>query len=223
MTGFGGPAFVFLRVGRAPNLHPVGWTGAGKAGSLSGVFTLLFPLEMFPSMGSFFRSLRSIGSVILSPTLGRGEAPEVGSTAAEFELAASDGKTYRLSSLLEEHEVVVVAWFPKAFTPGCTAECSAFRKQGGDIRDYNVAYFTASCDTVEENAEFAKSLSLDYPILCDPTRETAKAYGVVDSDSGWARRWTFYIGQDRKILFVDTSGKTGDQASEVAARSIGVG
>ena len=176
-------------------------------------------------MGSFFRSLRSMGSVMLSPTLGRGEAPEVGSIAPDFELPASDGKTYKLSSLLEAHEAVVVAWFPKAFTPGCTAECSAFRKQGGDIRDFNVAYFTASCDTVEENAEFAKSLALDYPILCDPTRETAKAYGVVDSDSGWARRWTFYIGQGRKILLVDTSGKTGDQAAEVAARlaELGVG
>ncbi len=66
-----------------------------------------------------------------------------------------------------------------------------------------MAYFTASCDTAKTNKEFAESLELDYPILSDPEKDTAKAYGVVTPKRGYPFRWTFYIGKDGKILFID--------------------
>src|SRR5436190_22679590 len=102
--------------------------------------------------------------------------PKVGDAAPDFELKASDGKTYKLSDF-KGKQAVVVAWFPKAFTGGCTAECKSMKANGEAIRKFDVAYFAASCDDVETNTKFAKSLEVDYPILADPTRETATKYG----------------------------------------------
>src|ERR1041385_8466192 len=133
---------------------------------------------------------------------------KVGDSAPNFELKGSDGKTYKLSDF-KGRKNVVLAWFPKAFTPGCTAECKSFKGQGTMLKPLNVAYFTASVDDVETNKKFAQSLGLDYPILSDPTTETAKAYGVVSGDRKNATRTTFYIGKDGRILLIDDQVKTG--------------
>ena len=66
-----------------------------------------------------------------------------------------------------------------------------------------MAYFAISVDTAETNKKFAQALAVDYPLLSDPTRKVATAYGVVDEDQPFASRWTFYIGADGRILFVD--------------------
>src|SRR2546423_12536836 len=146
-----------------------------------------------------------------------GEELKVGDPAPDFSLPGTDGKTYKLSDF-KGKQAVVLAWFPKAFTGGCTAECKSLRANGEEIRKFDVAYFTASCDTPELNKKFAESLQLDYPILSDPTRETAKAYGVVTGDAKNAARWTFYIGKDGKILYVDKAVKTAAHGADVTAR-----
>lgn len=66
-----------------------------------------------------------------------------------------------------------------------------------------MAHFAISVDTPEANEAFARALGVDYPFLSDPTREVAKAYGVVDADQPFASRWTFYIGVDGRIAFID--------------------
>ena len=58
-------------------------------------------------------------------------------------------------------------------------------------------------DTPETNKAFAQSLGVDYPLLSDPTRAVATAYGVVDDDQPFASRWTFFIGLDGRILHID--------------------
>ena len=70
------------------------------------------------------------------------------------------------------------------------------------MQRFNAAYFAASVDAPETNTRFARSLGLDYPVLSDPTKETARAYGVL-GPSGFASRWTFYIGPDGRLLAVD--------------------
>lgn len=81
-----------------------------------------------------------------------------------------------------------------------------------------MAYFAASTDSPETNASFAESLGLDYPILSDPTKAVAKAYGVVGRISPFASRWTFYIGADGRILQIDTSVKASSHGEDIAAR-----
>lgn len=79
-------------------------------------------------------------------------------------------------------------------------------------------YFTASCDTAEENKRFAESLNLDYPILSDPGKEVAKAYGVVHANRNLPERWTFYIGKDGRILYIDRKVRAATAGQDVAAK-----
>ena len=104
---------------------------------------------------------------------GQGRRP-----GARVHAAGSDGKDYSLADY-KGKSAVVLAWFPKAFTAGCTAECKSLRENGQAIRTCKVAYFTISTDDAETNRKFAESLNLDYPILSDPGKHVAKAYGVV--------------------------------------------
>ncbi len=81
-----------------------------------------------------------------------------------------------------------------------------------------MTYFTASCDTPETNAKYAKALKLDYAILSDPGKKTAEAYGVVHEGRRVPERWTFYIGKDGKILFIDKNVKAGTHGADVAKK-----
>jgi peroxiredoxin Q/BCP len=138
-----------------------------------------------------------------------------GDDAPGFKLVGTDGKTYELGKILKR-QPVVLAWFPKAFTSGCTLECKSFREFGEKLRAFDVAYFTVSCDKPEDNKKFARSLKLDFPILSDPDRKVARAYGVVDKQHPLAQRWTFYISRKGKLLAIDKRVKVATHASDVA-------
>jgi peroxiredoxin Q/BCP len=81
-----------------------------------------------------------------------------------------------------------------------------------------VAYFAASTDKPETNKEFAESFGADYPILSDPEKNVARAYGVVGTLKPWASRWTFYIGTAGKILYIDKDVNPSTAGRDVAAR-----
>ena len=88
-----------------------------------------------------------------------------------------------------------------------------------------MAYFTASVDPPQTNKEFAEALQLDYPILSDPGKEVARAYGVVSGDRTTAARWTFYIGKDGKVLYIDKQVSAGSHGKDVVERlaALGIG
>jgi peroxiredoxin Q/BCP len=140
---------------------------------------------------------------------------KAGDQAPEFSLPGSDGKTHRLADL--KGKTVVLAWFPKAFTGGWTAECKSLREGGSELRQFDVAYFAASVDDLETNTKFAQSLQADYPILSDADKKVATAYGVI-GPFNVAKRWTFYIGPDGKILHVDREVKIPTAAQDIVAR-----
>jgi peroxiredoxin Q/BCP len=143
--------------------------------------------------------------------------PKVGDPAPAFKLEGSDGKIYALSDF-KGKSAVVLAWFPKAFTGGCTKECKSFAGAGKTLRPLKVAYFTASVDTPKLNKEFAESLSCDYPILSDPDKGVAQAYGVVHEGRNVPERWTFYIDKEGVIKAIDKEVKTEKAAEDVAAK-----
>jgi peroxiredoxin Q/BCP len=150
--------------------------------------------------------------------------PKVGDKAPGFLLPGSDGKTYSLDQF-KGKKAVVIAWFPKAFTPGCTAECKSFRANGDHLKPLNVAYFAASIDTSDENKKFAEMYGLDFPILSDPGTEVARAYGVIHDTRKVAERWTFYIDKDGIIRAIDkkiTPKQAGlDLASKIKELGLG--
>ena len=141
---------------------------------------------------------------------------KVGDPAPDFSLQASDGKTYKLSDF-KGKKAVVLAWFPKAYTSGCTIECKSLAENGDKIRKYNVTYFMASVDALEDNKGFAEKEKADFPLLSDPTKATATAYGVLNP-GGLAKRWTFYIGKDGKILGIDKAVQPKTSAEDMAAK-----
>jgi len=167
-----------------------------------------------------------------APAAAPGSAPmvelKVGDKAPNFKLQGTDGKTHNLSDYAGK-QAVVVAWFPAAFTQGCTVECKSLAEHGDLIKKYQVQYFMASVDPIEKNTEFAKATSVtlgqrvvekkeaDFPLLSDPTKEVATAYGVL-SPRGTANRWTFYIGKDGRILAIDKMIKTDTSAEDMAAK-----
>ena len=169
--------------------------------------------------------MRIVSTLAVMTVLGIGAAAAaadlgVGDKAPDFKLMASDGKTYKLSSY-KGKKAVVLAWFPKAFTQGCTVECKSLAANGDKIRKYDVAYFMASVDPVEGekgNKAFAESEKADFPILGDPTKETAKAYGVLHPERGFAMRWTFYIDKDGKVAAIDREVKPATSAEDMIAK-----
>ena len=87
-----------------------------------------------------------------------------------------------------------------------------------------MAHFAASVDSAEVNRGFAESLELDYPILSDPEKSVARAYGVLRVGL-FAARHTFYIGADGLIRFVDRKVHTSTAGDDIAARlaALGIG
>src|ERR1700704_6904281 len=100
---------------------------------------------------------------------------KVGDQAPNFKLQATDGKTYQLADF-KGKESVVLAWFPKAFTQGCTIECKSLAEHGDMIKKYKAQYFMISVDPLEQNKSFAEAQHADFPLLADPSKDTANAY-----------------------------------------------
>jgi len=171
-------------------------------------------------MKTAIRGLAALLGVAIVATFGAqanaADELKVGDKAPDFTLKGSDGKTYSLSDF-KGKQAVVINWFPKAFTGGCTAQCKSLRANSEKLKPLGVAYFTASVDDAETNAKFAKSLDLDYPILSDPDKTTAKAYGVLNP-RGMAQRWTYYIDKDGVIKAIDKQIKTTQAGEDVAAK-----
>src|SRR3954467_5172536 len=149
-----------------------------------------------------------------------GSAPmvelKVGDKAPNFKLQGTDGKTHQLSDYAGK-KAIALAWFPAAFTRGCTIECKSLAEHGDLIKKYQVQYFMASVDPIEKNSDFAKAENADFPLLSDPTKEVATAYGVLNA-RGVANRWTFYIGKDGRILAIDKTVKPATSAEDLAAK-----
>jgi thioredoxin-dependent peroxiredoxin len=168
------------------------------------------------------RALWTMGLVAALAVGVMGQNPvelKVGDMAPDFTLQGTDGKTHRLSEY-RGNQAVVVAWFPRAFTQGCTIECKSLAANGDRIRKYDVAYFMASVDPLEGeqgNAAFAKAYGADFPLLSDADKSVATKYGVL-SGRGFANRWTFYIDKDGRVAHIDKAVNPATSAEDMIAR-----
>ena len=169
------------------------------------------------------RSAMVVAAMLMMTAAGGAQTPapelKVGDQAPDFSLQASDGKTYKLSDF-KGKQAVVLAWFPKAFTQGCTIECKSLAEHGDMIKKYNVKYFMASVDPIEGeqgNKAFAAAHNADFPLLSDPDKKTAEAYGVLNGRP-MASQWTFYIGKDGKIMAIEKKVNPPTSAEDMATK-----
>lgn len=142
---------------------------------------------------------------------------KVGDKAPDFKLKASDGKEYTLSQF-KGKSAVVIAWYPKAMTRGCTAECNSLRDEKAALTKYKVEYFGASVDTVELNKQFSDMNKYNFPLLCDPDKSYAKQLGVINPANGLASRWTFIIDDQGVIKEIDKQVMTAAYGKDLAAK-----
>src|SRR5688500_15892699 len=94
-------------------------------------------------------------------------SPQVGETVADFTVKDSDGKSLTLSSLVKSGPVVV-AFFPKAFTPGCTRQLSAFRDRSADLAQRDATVLAVSMDDAQTLQRFKAELKAPYHFVPDP-------------------------------------------------------
>ena len=145
------------------------------------------------------------------------EELKVGDKAPDFTLKATDGKTYSLADF-KGKKGVVLAWFPKADTPGCTIECKSINESNAALKEMGVAFFTASVDKPEDNMKFSEKHGFAFPVLSDPTKEAAKAYGVMMAERPMANRWTFYIDKEGTIKEIDKKIKNAQAGTDIGAK-----
>ena len=124
---------------------------------------------------------------------------EAGQRAPEFEAPDQHGSIHTLSGLLENGPVVLF-FYPKAMTTGCTAESCHFRDLAGEFDEVGAQRIGISADTVDRQKQFDDKHDLGYPLLSDGDRLVAKQFGVKRPGPLMSRRATFVIGEDSRVL-----------------------
>jgi peroxiredoxin Q/BCP len=141
-----------------------------------------------------------------------------GELAPDFELTADDASTVKLSDELLKGRVVLF-FYPRAMTPGCTAESCHFRDIGQDFEALGARRLGVSLDSVDRQHEFSTKHGFDYPLLSDKGGAVAKLFGVKRPGLPFTKRATFVIDTDRRVLAAIASefntDKHADDALEV--------
>ncbi|HEY5642925.1 MAG TPA: peroxiredoxin [Woeseiaceae bacterium] len=149
----------------------------------------------------------------------------VGRPAPEFELADQDGRLHSLEDYRDQW--VVLYFYPKDETPGCTTEACEFRDNIFAFKELNAQILGVSLDDVDSHKAFAENHGLPFPLLADVDGAVSSAYGVKTRMLGMtvAKRQTFLVGPDGKIAKHYTEVKPAEHANQVLAdlRSLGAG
>ena len=137
------------------------------------------------------------GPALGCAALATGHKVQAGEEAPLVALDATTGGKVSLGDYRGK-QTVVLAFFPKAFTGGCTKEMTNWGQVFDKLGASDAKIFGVSTDDLETQKKFAASLSLPFPLLADPDGIAAKAYGILAV--GYAVRTTFVIGADGKVL-----------------------
>lgn len=147
-------------------------------------------------------------------------ALSVGDAAPQIVTRDQNGAEVRLAEIYSQGPVLVY-FYPKADTPGCTAQACSLRDAFPDFQAEKVTIIGVSGDTVESQKRFAEKYKLPFTLLADSDGAVAKAFGV-PAVMGMAKRQSFIVA-DGKIAWIVESAKTGDHAAEVQAALIKLG
>jgi len=153
------------------------------------------------------------------------DQPVVGGPAPEFELPDQTGQLHSLEDYRDQW--VILYFYPKDDTPGCTTEACEFRDNIFAFRDLNAQVLGVSLDDVDSHKEFAENYSLPFPLLADTEGTTSTAYGVKTRMFGMtvAKRQTFIIGPDGNVAKHYQKVKPEEHSTQVLAdlKELGAG
>lgn len=127
---------------------------------------------------------------------------QIGDAAPDFTLRDQHGQSFTLSSY-QGTKAVLLVFFPFAFSGVCTGELTGFRDRLGDFETDTTTLMAISCDPMFSQRAFADRDALFFPLLSDfwPHGEVATAYDVLDDSNGGARRSSYVVGRDGRIVF----------------------
>ena len=125
-----------------------------------------------------------------------------GSKAPDFAAPDAEGKTVRLKDLRGKQ--VVLYFYPKDDTPGCTKEACAFRDGISQIKKKGAVVLGVSADSVESHKKFKDKFDLNFPLLADPDRKAIEDYGTWKEKSMYGKK---YMGIERTTFIIDGDGK----------------
>jgi peroxiredoxin Q/BCP len=145
--------------------------------------------------------------------------PTVGEIAPDFTVKDIDGKELTLSKLVEQGPVIV-AFFPKAFTGGCTKEMQAYRDRYAEIQKQKGHVLAVSTDDAATLAKWRAELKAPQTFIADPDGKLVKLFDAKMPVLGMAQRHTFVIGTGRKILEHTEGSDSIDPSKAVAACSL---
>ncbi len=145
--------------------------------------------------------------------------PVVGEVAPDFTVKDVDGVELKLSTLVTRGPVIL-AFFPKAFTGGCTRELTAYRDRYAEIEKHGGKVVAISMDDVETEKRFRDSLKAPYPFVADPKGEVVKLFDVKLPVLSMSKRVTFVVGAARKILMVQEGNDAIEPTGAISACSI---
>ena len=151
--------------------------------------------------------------------------PQVGQVAPAFRLQDQNGKWHTPAD--HQGHWVVLYFYPKDFTPGCTAQVCAFRDDVAKLRQQGADVLGVSLDDVKSHADFAAKYHVPFPLLADSEKKTATSYDVLANHLGmqYARRETFLIDPTGKIVKiykdVDPEKNSGQVLADLDAMKAG--
>ena len=133
----------------------------------------------------------------------------VGDKAPDFTVQDTENHPHTLSEAVG-HGPVILAFFPKAFTSGCTQELTAFREKYRDLAAKTAQVFAISADDAETLAKFRASIAAQYPFISDASGKLRELYGVQKQFLVINERTTYVIDKQQKIVRIDTGSDAVD-------------
>jgi len=127
---------------------------------------------------------------------------EEGAKAPAFTLKADDGSKVKMSEL--KGQPVVIYFYPKDDTPGCTKEACAFRDRSGELTKLGATVFGVSPDSVESHVKFKQKYKLNFPLLADEDHEVAEKFGAWREKNMYGKK---SMGIQRSTFLLDATGK----------------
>ena len=142
--------------------------------------------------------------------------PKPGDVVPDFTCTDTEGRTHTLSALLQAGPVVV-AFFPKAFTPVCTRELQGYRDRHEELTGAHGQVLAVSMDDVETMRRFKQSLGAPFTFVPDPEGQIVRLFDVKMPLLSIPRRTTFVIGEGRRVLKVETGKDAADPGGAIGA------
>ncbi len=140
----------------------------------------------------------------------------IGAQAPDFDSTDQDGNRVKLSNF--RGKTMVLYFYPRDDTPGCTAEACSFRDDMGDVEASGIKVLGVSSDSTESHKRFERKYKLNFTLVADPDRTIIETYGV-KGPFGVARRVTFLIDREGMIRYVWPKVNPKEHSKEVIAKA----